>query len=180
MGLAAANNYLLPLLKGLGASESEMGIALALGTASEFPILFFGYRLIRRFRADGLLLLTMAITGVRLVCLGAAPSPMWVLILQLFNGFTFAAMWMAGVSYADQNAPAGMSTTVQGLFGAMNFGVGNAVGGFIGGLVLGSLGNAAIFFLIGGLVLLLVGIALLLGWSAPVPQRNDDAGASLA
>jgi PPP family 3-phenylpropionic acid transporter len=49
LAMTAANNYLFPLMKELGAKESIMGIALSIGTIFEFPILFFGNRLIRFF-----------------------------------------------------------------------------------------------------------------------------------
>ncbi len=70
----------------------------------------------------------------------------------------FPAMWVAGVAYADEHAPAGLKSTAQGLFGAMSFGFGSAVGGFLGGLLLASVGGRGMylvfgFIILGGLVL---------------------------
>jgi hypothetical protein len=39
----------------------------------------------------------------------------------------FPAMWLSGVAYADEHAPAGLKSTAQGLFGAVAFGFGAAV-----------------------------------------------------
>lgn len=160
--LAATNTYLFPYLKELGATESIMGLALTLGTLSEIPVLFFGHRLLQRFKPNGLFLLALTVTGLRLILFAAAPIPGFVLLLQLLNGLTFPAMWVAGVAYADQNAPPGMRTTAQGLFNAMVFGLGLAVGGFIGGPILESWGGHALYLIFGAVVLITVaGVALL-------------------
>jgi hypothetical protein len=73
------------------------------------------------------LFLSLALAG------GLAASPLLVLATQQLNGVSFSAMWMAGVSYADENAPAGMSSSAQGLFGSTIYGVGGAIGGLLGG-----------------------------------------------
>jgi hypothetical protein len=44
-----------------------MGTAFLVGTLAEVPIMFFGNWLIKRLGAYGLLLLAMAISGIRLV-----------------------------------------------------------------------------------------------------------------
>ena len=125
------------------------------------PILFFGNRLIRRFGPNGLLMLAMMVTGARLVLFGVSATIGLALVLQLCNGLTFAAMWMAGVAYTDQNAPEGLGATAQGHFGAMVFGFGPAVGGFAGGPLLVSLGGHAIFLIYGLIVLGIVVVAML-------------------
>jgi PPP family 3-phenylpropionic acid transporter len=81
------------------------------------------------------------------------------MLLQLFAGLTFPAMWVAGVSYADDNAPAGMGATAQGLFGAMVFGFGMAMGGFLGGLLLANLGGQGMYLVVGVIVLAIVALS---------------------
>lgn len=160
--LAGNNTYFFPYLQELGAPKSMMGLALTIGTLSEIPVLFFGHRLLQRFTANGLLLLAMTITGLRLILFAASPTPEMILLLQLLNGLTFPAMWMAGVAYADQYAPPGMRSTAQGLFGAMVFGLGLAVGGFIGGPILENWGGHILYLIFGIVVLITVaGVALL-------------------
>jgi MFS family permease len=46
-----------------------------------------------------------------------------------------------------------LKSTAQGLFGAMTFGFGSAVGGFLGGLLLGSVGGRGMFFAFGLIIL---------------------------
>jgi PPP family 3-phenylpropionic acid transporter len=161
VALSATNSYFFPYLSEMGAGESTMGLMLTIGTLSEIPILFFGNWLIRRFKPAGLLILAMGITGLRLVLFGVSLTIGLALVLQLFNGLTFAAMWMAGVAYADEHAPVGLGATAQGHFGAMVFGFGPAVGGFIGGPLLVSLGGHAIFLIYGVVVLVIVVVAAL-------------------
>jgi MFS transporter, PPP family, 3-phenylpropionic acid transporter len=153
LGMAAANNYLFSFLKELGANETTMGFTLTLGTVSEMPVLFFGNRLIQRFRANGLLLLATVVTGFRFLLYAGSGTPDLILILQLLNGLTFPAMWIAGVAYADENAPGELSATAQGLFSAMVFGFGSAVGGFIGGPLIESMGGRGMYLVFGLIIL---------------------------
>lgn len=162
LALAGTNTYLFPFLKELGANESTMGLAAMLGTLSEIPVLFYGHFLVRRFKPFGLLMLAMAFTGLRLLAFAASDTPTLALIVQLFNGLTFPAMWVAGVTYANENAPTGLSATAQGMFGAMVFGFGTAVGGFAGGPLLESFGGRSIYIVFGLAVLGTVSIVALL------------------
>jgi len=169
--LAVINNYFFPYMKELGANESTMGLALTIGMISEIPVLFLGNRLIKRLKSYGLLMLAMIVTGIRLLLLAASGVPSLALFGQLLNGPTFPAMWVAGVSYADENAPAGMSTTAQGLFGAMVFGFGAAVGGFIGGPLLERMGGRGLYLVFGVMVLAIVAIVTLIQRGLPVESK---------
>jgi PPP family 3-phenylpropionic acid transporter len=137
-------------------------------------VLFFGNRLIRRFTANGLMLLAMLLTGLRLIALAFARTPEAALITQLINGLTYPAMWIAGVAYADQNAPPGLRSTAQGIFGAVVFGLGAAVGGFVGGPILENMGGQAVFLIYGVIVLAVTVVVALLQqrWSTPLQESE--------
>jgi PPP family 3-phenylpropionic acid transporter len=170
LALAATNNYFLPYMKELGAIESMMGLALTMGTISEVPILFFANHLVKRLKPYGLLMLTVVVAGIRLLLFAASGTPGSVLLIQLLNGLTFPAMWVAGVSYADENAPAGMRTTAQGLFSAAAGGFGMAVGGFIGGPLLESIGGRGLYLVFGTVVFAIAAIATLIQKRLPVSK----------
>lgn len=161
LSLAGTNTYLFPYLKELGAKESTMGLALAIGTISEIPVFFYGHHLVRRFKPFGLLILAMGFTGVRLLAFAVASIPSLVLLVQLLNGLTFPAMWIAGVAYAEENAPPGLNATAQGMFNAMVFGFGAAVGGFIGGPLMESSGGRGTYTVFGAAVLAILVMVLL-------------------
>ena len=175
-GLAAFNNYFYPYMKDLGANESTMGLAQLVGTISEIPILFFGNRLIKRLKPYGLLMLSMVVIGLRMLLYAASGTPGLVLLIQLLNGLSFPTMWVAGVSYADENAPAGMSTTAQGLFSAMVSGFGMAAGGFIGGPLLDRLGGRGLYLVFGATVLAIVAIVALIQGCLPAEQEIPPNG----
>jgi PPP family 3-phenylpropionic acid transporter len=177
-GLAAFSNYLFPYMEELGANESTMGLALMVGTISEIPTLFFGNRLIKRLKPYGLLMLSIVVIGLRMLLFAASGTPSLVLFIQLLNGLTFPTMAVAGVSYADENAPAGMSTTAQGLFGATFSGFGTAVGGFIGGPLLESIGGRGLYFVFGVAVLAIVAIVVLIQRRLPAERQisPNDGG----
>lgn len=178
LALAVFNNYLFPYMKELGASESTMGLALTIGTLSEVPALYFGNRLIERFKSYGLLMLSMAATILRLFLFAVSVSPGMVLVVQLLNGLTFPVMWVAGVAYADEHASPGMSATAQGLFSAMVMGFGTAVGGFIGGLLLDGLGGRGLYLVFGTAILIIVIVVAAVQRRMPAEEMPSTAGAT--
>ena len=163
--------YLFPYLAELGASEATMGLGLTLSTLTEIPIFFFGHRLVRRFGSYGLLIVALVLMAVRSLLFAAATTASLVLIVQGLGGMLFPAMWLAGVSYADENAPVGLKSTAQGLLGAMSFGVGSAFSGFVSGLLLESLGGRGLFFVLG--IIVLVGVVAAEAVRRLIPERSD-------
>jgi MFS transporter, PPP family, 3-phenylpropionic acid transporter len=89
-------------------------------------------------------------------------APGWVLLIQLLHGPSFSALWVAGVSYANEIAPKGMGATAQGLFSGVLLGLSGAFGGLIGGLMYANLGAAMMFRWVGFIGLAAVSLFLML------------------
>jgi PPP family 3-phenylpropionic acid transporter len=170
VGAFSVAAYLYPYMAELGASETLMGIAAMIATVTEFPVFFFGDRLIKRFSSSGLFMIALVLIGLRSLLYWAASTPFMVLVIQAIGGTMFPAMWLAGVAYADENAPVGLKSTAQGLFGAMAFGFGSAVGGFVGGLLLESIGGRGMFLVFG--IIILGGLVLVEGVKRLLPQEK--------
>lgn len=124
MGMASVNNFLFLYLSDLGASQSLMGVALTIATASETSVLFFADRLLDRWGPSKMLAFSLTATGVRLLAYSFVHVPWPVLLIQLLHGPTFAVLWTAGVSYTNRSAPEGLGATVLGLFSS-GWGFGN-------------------------------------------------------
>ena len=54
VGFAAVNTYLFAYMQELNASKTTMGLALTFSTLAELPVLFYADRLLKRFKAHGL------------------------------------------------------------------------------------------------------------------------------
>lgn len=163
-----SNNFLFLYLDELSASETLMGASLLVATASEIPIFFFGDRLLNRFGARGLLLLSLSATVIRMAGYALMPAAWVVLPINLLHGLTFSAMWVAGVSYANRAAPAGMGATAQGVLSGVSMGIAGATGAVIGGYLYETVGPAVTFGLAG------VAVAGGLIFFAVVGQRARD------
>jgi len=115
-------------------------------------------------------MIALILIGVRSLLYFAASSTYMVWAVQVFSGMVFPAMWLAGVSYADENAPEGLKSTAQGLLGAMVFGFGAAVSGFLGGVLLEKIGGRNMFLVFG--IIILAGLVLIEGANRLFPERE--------
>jgi PPP family 3-phenylpropionic acid transporter len=169
LGVLTVTTYLYPRMAEMGASESMMGIASFIATVTELPIFFFGNRLVKRFTSYRLFVFALAMMGVRSLLFAWVSEPVGILIVQAMGGTIFPAMWLAGVSYADEHAPVGLKSTAQGLLGSMTFGFGSAIGGFIGGILLESVGGRNLFLVFG--IITLAGLVLIEGFKRLIPEK---------
>lgn len=169
LGSMSVAGYLSPYLKELGANGSQIGFAITIATLTEVPIFFFGDRLVRRFTPYGLFLIALVSIGVRSVFFGIVNTIFLAILVQALGCMIFPAMLSAGVAYAHENAPAGLKSTAQGIFGAATFGVGSAAGGVLCGLLLERLGGRGMFLVIG--IAILVGLALIEGIKRILPEE---------
>jgi MFS transporter, PPP family, 3-phenylpropionic acid transporter len=145
IAMGVTNFFLFLYLEDLGATTTLMGLSLTVATVSELPIFFFSDSFLRRWGAKGLLSIALFAQVLRMVSYALMPTAWFVLPIHLLHGLTFSAMWVAGVSYANEIAPPGMGATAQGLFTATTMGLGAAGGAVIGGLLYDRIGPAQLF-----------------------------------
>ncbi|MBN2148274.1 MAG: MFS transporter [Anaerolineales bacterium] len=160
LGLVTINNYLFAYMKELQISESVMGFGLTLSTLAELPVLFFANLMLKRFGAQRLLRASILLTALRILMFVVFNSTAGILAAQLLNGLNFPLFWAAGVSFADENAPAGMKSMAMGLFGSVTFGIGSALGGLTGGVLLDTVGSRGMFLVTA--VVMVAGFAVLM------------------
>ena len=149
MTLSIISNFLFLYLNDMNASETLMGLTLAVATISEFPVLFYSDQLLRRWRASGLLVFALLIMMVRCLAYSFVNTPGMVLLIQLMHGMSFSAMWVAGVSYANEIAPKGTGATAQGIFSGVQFGLAGVVAGLVGGFLYENIGAELMYRWVG-------------------------------
>jgi PPP family 3-phenylpropionic acid transporter len=153
-------SFLFLYMDDLHASQTVMGIALAVATVSELPVLAYSGRMLRRWGARGMLILSLVMYIVRTLGYSLVSAPWQVLVIQLLHGLTFSSMWVAGVAYAADAAPEGLGATAQGLFSAVMMGLGGMVGSLINGFLIERWGGAIMFRL--DSVFAMIGLVLFL------------------
>jgi len=170
LGAFSVAAYLSSYLAELGANGDQIGFAFMIATLTELPAFYFINLLVKRFSAYKLFVVSLVLLGIRSLFFGLVDNLYLALLIQGLGGLVFPAMWSGGVAYADQNAPAGLKSSAQGLFGAMTFGFGAAVSGFFGGLLLESVGGRGMFLAFGTIIL--VGLGLIEGLKRLFPEPN--------
>ena len=159
LGAFSVAAYLSSYLSELGADGDQIGFAFMIATLTELPAFYFGNLIVKRFSAYKLFVISIMLLGIRSLFFGLVNNLYLAILIQGLGGVVFPAMWSAGVAYADENAPTGLKSSAQGLFGAMTFGFGAAVSGFLGGLLLESVGGRGMFLVFG--IVILVGLVLI-------------------
>jgi len=133
----------------IGAPQSLVGIAWALGAAVEVPILIGFPFLLRRVGLNRLLVVGAILFALRAGAIVITRDPLIVTLSMLLHGGAFALFLVGGVIYVSRHAPTGAAATAQGMLVAIVFGLAQIVGPGIGGLVARELGLQATFALAG-------------------------------
>lgn len=161
-------SYQFLYLESLGASRTLMALTLTISTLSEVPFWFLSAPLLRRFGASKMIAFALGASAVRLFALASMAAPWLALPISLLHGPSFAVIWAAGVAEADAAAPKGLGATAQGLYSASMFGLGSALGGFLGGPGYEAYGFPLLFAAMAGLCL----VALVIFVAARAAMRG--------
>jgi PPP family 3-phenylpropionic acid transporter len=103
-------------------------------------------------------------------------TPGLAIALQVLGGVSFATYIVGGVTYVNERAPQGLSTTAQAVFSLVTFGAGWVAGSLIAGSVYETAGIVWLFRLL--TVIALAGFALFLlsRRLIPTPQESPVPG----
>jgi PPP family 3-phenylpropionic acid transporter len=140
------------LVRERGLPSTVTGLGMAIGVAAEVAALLWFPRLAQRFSLRALLTTAFAATAARWLILSQAEGAAAVVGLQALHGLTFGLVWGGAVEGLSRLVPPAQRATGQGLFSAIVFGGGNALGFLLSGLAFDRLGSVAPVFAAAGLI----------------------------
>jgi len=133
-------------LEAHGYSSSAIGALWALGVAIEVIVFLRMHRLLERFGARRMLLLSLALAVLRWQLIGLFVDRVAVQILaQSLHAFSFGAFHASAIHLAHHYFPGSTQGRGQALYNSVSFGVGGAVGSLTSGLLWSSFGPTMTF-----------------------------------
>ena len=143
--VAAVTTFLSIHLIALGAPGEVVGLVWGLGALVEVPLMFSFDRIIRRVRAEWLIVFAVLAFAVRAAGLAFAPSVPVLLLVAPLGGVGFAFFFVGTVTYVARVAPTRLQATAQGIYSGTAFSIGTILGSTIGGQVGAAFGLRALF-----------------------------------
>ena len=172
VGRSASFGFMNLHLDDLGASRLLIGMAVTVAGFSEIPTFFYSGMLLRRWGARVLVLLALGTSLIMLLGFGWVTTPSVLVLLQVFHGPAFAAIYVAGVYYAGLAAPPGLEATTRAMYGAVGA-LAMTIGGFVGGYLYDTVGALVLFRL--AALLVAVATAFYLFTHRPETEGAGDA-----
>jgi PPP family 3-phenylpropionic acid transporter len=169
--LAASNAFYSIQIVALGGSTSLVGVAWAIGAATEVPLMYVFPRLSARFGTERLLVLGAVTFAARAFLAAAAVGPFALVIIAPLEGLAFACFFVGALTVLAARIPASLGGTTQGLFSA-SAGLATIIGSVVGGGIAGAVSIAGLFAACG--VLGLVGATIIA--AAVLGPRRDRVG----
>ena len=144
-------------LRDLGASDSLIGSAWAIGVLFEVALMAFAEPLVARFTGPPLVAFALLGASARWAIFANLRSLPVLLALQPLHALSFALWWIASLAYTRQRAPAHALATAQGLFTA-SLAAGSVAGMLAWGTLYRRAGGGTVF---GAAAVIAFGTALL-------------------
>lgn len=130
-----AITYMDAIVGRAGGTEAELGLAVAVGAAAEFPAMALLQRIRGRFSAKQILLFSAVSFAVKLLCLAVAVSMTWVYLASLLQLAAYSLFTGMSVYYVtDVVDPANQAKGQALCSGAST--IGAVLGNYAGGVLL--------------------------------------------
>jgi MFS transporter, PPP family, 3-phenylpropionic acid transporter len=135
---SAVNAYFSIYLRQIGAPDTVIGFAWAIGAVVEVPLMIAFPLLARRFGVERLIVLGAACMVVRALVVSVVQDPLLVTGTMLLHGAGFAFLTIGGVTYVSRHAPKGTAATAQGVLTATAYSLASIIGPTIAGVLAGT------------------------------------------
>jgi PPP family 3-phenylpropionic acid transporter len=112
----------------IGADNSFIGWVLFVQAIPEIPAYIVGTRIIKRIGAERMILLSMAVSLLRMVLYGFVTQPEVAIFFSIFHCITIAFFLLGVVEYIQIRTPDHLRTTGQALIWAFHYGAGVTLG----------------------------------------------------
>merc|ERR1719430_1787486 len=133
-------SYLFWFLEDLGSTKLTMGISLAVGTVAGIPLTIGSGAIIRRLGNTNVIVVALALYCLRLLGYSIINSPLQSLGFEILKPFGNSLLMIAAMTYAKNNADISNMASLEGVMGALYFGIGKALGSLSGGLAIERIG----------------------------------------
>jgi hypothetical protein len=129
----------------LGASRLQLGLTIAAGAVLAVPLLCVMPSIVKICGHANLLIIALTFYSVRLAGYSAIVDPWMALPWEALEVFTLHLGWVAAILYTNEKAPKNLTATSQAIIVVVHFGIGRALGSFLGGLGIAKFGSRTTF-----------------------------------
>ena len=129
-----------------GYSSRVIGLLWAIGVLAEVVMFLLMYRLLPRYGARKLLIITLLLTSLRWLLIGFYVDNLAILfVAQLGHAFSFGVFHSVGISLVHRFFTGNHQGRGQALYSSVSYGAGVAVGSLVSGLVWDEYGAGYLF-----------------------------------
>ena len=128
ISIAPLMSFINLYYKDIGADNSFIGWVLFVQAIPEIPAYIVGTRVIKRIGAERMILLSMAVSLLRMVLYGFVTQPEVAIFFSIFHCITIAFFLLGVVEYIQVRTPDHLRTTGQALIWAFHYGAGVTLG----------------------------------------------------
>lgn len=158
-------------MESVGYSKAVIGQFWALGVVAEVVVFLFMHRLLKRFGARQVLMVSLALAVVRWLLIGNFPESLAIILFaQTLHAATFGTFHAAAIHLVHHYFKGKHQGRGQALYSSLSFGAGGALGTVTSGFLWESAGPSVAF----GISAALSMLALLIAWYWVVNQLQDS------
>lgn len=136
-------SFLFWFLQDIGGTPILFTLIVAVNCLSEVVMFFMATYFVQKIGHDAVIYTGLGCYGLRFLLYSYLQEPWWVLPLEALQGFTYGGVWTASVAYVGPQP--GSGATIQGIIHGVYWGLGMAVGGVIGGMMVHVIGARLTF-----------------------------------